>query len=144
MWQPGWEGSLGGEWIREYVWLSPLCYPPKTITALLISYTPIKKLKKKKEEFLVLISITVQHLPCFIFMQSIYTVSRIIPVFVSLICISATPHSRIWAPIKWDLNLIFVCLCLILVVVLFVWFLLLFLFCYNLSAQNDAWHTVGI
>ena len=23
MWQPGWEGSLGGEWIRVYVWLSP-------------------------------------------------------------------------------------------------------------------------
>ena len=22
-WQPGWEGSLGGEWIHLYVWLSP-------------------------------------------------------------------------------------------------------------------------
>ena len=23
MWQPGWEGSLGGKWIHVYVWLSP-------------------------------------------------------------------------------------------------------------------------
>ena len=23
MWQPGWEGVLGGEWIYVYVWLSP-------------------------------------------------------------------------------------------------------------------------
>ena len=24
MWQPGWEGSLGEEWIHEYVWLGHL------------------------------------------------------------------------------------------------------------------------
>jgi len=23
MWQPGWEGSLGVEWIHVYIWLSP-------------------------------------------------------------------------------------------------------------------------
>ena len=23
VWQPGWEGSLGGEWIHVYVWLNP-------------------------------------------------------------------------------------------------------------------------
>ena len=23
MWQPGWEGGFGGEWVHVYVWLSP-------------------------------------------------------------------------------------------------------------------------
>ena len=41
-WQPGWEGSLG-EWIHVYVWLSHLALSaPETITALLLSYTPIR------------------------------------------------------------------------------------------------------
>ena len=44
--QPGWQS--GGEWIRV---AESLCCSPGTITALLISYTPIqnKKLKKIKE-----------------------------------------------------------------------------------------------
>ena len=42
MWQPGWEGSLGGEWIHVYVWLSRFAETaPETITTLLIGYTPI-------------------------------------------------------------------------------------------------------
>ena len=47
MWQPGWEGNLGGGWI--YVCMAEsLCCSPGTITPLLISYTLIynKKLKK--------------------------------------------------------------------------------------------------
>ena len=49
MWQPGWEGGLGGEWIHVYVWLVP-SLSTWTMTTLSIGYTPIqnKKLKKKK------------------------------------------------------------------------------------------------
>ena len=48
MWQPGWEGSLEENgYMDMYGW--PLHCSPKTITILLISYTPIKSLKEKKD-----------------------------------------------------------------------------------------------
>ena len=40
-WQPGWEGSLGREWIHVYVWLSSFTVHRK-LTTLLISYIPIQ------------------------------------------------------------------------------------------------------
>ena len=56
MWQPGWEGSLGGEWIHVCT-AESLHSSLETIIALLIGSTPIqnecfwceKKLKKKKK-----------------------------------------------------------------------------------------------
>ena len=35
-------GELGGEWIHVYVWLSPFVVHLKSITTLLIVYTPIQ------------------------------------------------------------------------------------------------------
>ena len=43
LWQPGWEGSLGENGCVS------LCSSPETITALLISYTPIQDEILKKE-----------------------------------------------------------------------------------------------
>ena len=40
-------GEFGGEWMHVYVWLS-LCCSPETLTIMLISFTPIQNLKKKK------------------------------------------------------------------------------------------------
>jgi len=47
------EGEFRGEWTHAYVWLSPFAAVlPKTITTLLIGYTPTHKFPKKpnKEE----------------------------------------------------------------------------------------------
>ena len=42
MWQPGWEGTLWGEWIHVYVRLSPFFVHLKLSQhCLLIGYTPI-------------------------------------------------------------------------------------------------------
>ena len=41
MWQPGWEGSLGGEWIHVCT-AESLHSSLETIIALLIGYTPIQ------------------------------------------------------------------------------------------------------
>ena len=49
MYQPGWEGSFGkNRYMYTYI-AESLCYPPETITTLLINYTSIqnKKLKNK-------------------------------------------------------------------------------------------------
>ena len=53
MGQPGWERSLG-ENGYVYMYDNILCCPSKTITALLIVYTPIrnKKLIKNKDDVL--------------------------------------------------------------------------------------------
>ena len=59
-------GEFGKEWMHVFVWLNPctrilyphrcICCPPKTITTLLILYTPIesKKFKKFKKKTLFL------------------------------------------------------------------------------------------
>ena len=41
-------GESGGKWVHAYVWKSPFAVHLKTITALLIGYSPIpnKKLKQ--------------------------------------------------------------------------------------------------
>ena len=39
-------GEFGGEWIHVYAWLKPFAVPPETITTLLISSTPIQKIRK--------------------------------------------------------------------------------------------------
>ena len=51
MWQPGWDQILGR--MDTYICMAEsLCYPPETITTLLIGYTPTQNktfsLKKKK------------------------------------------------------------------------------------------------
>ena len=53
MWQPGWEGSLGG--LDTCIGMAEsLCYSPEMITILLIGYTPTQnnkfKVKKKKKK----------------------------------------------------------------------------------------------
>ena len=35
-------GEFGGEWIHVYAWLSPFAIYLKTLTVLLIIYTPIQ------------------------------------------------------------------------------------------------------
>ena len=50
MWQPGWERSLGGEWIHVYVWLSPFAVYLKLSQhcySAILQYK-IKNLKEKK------------------------------------------------------------------------------------------------
>ena len=39
--------EFGGEWIRVYVWLSPFTVHLKTVTILLICYTPTQNKKAK-------------------------------------------------------------------------------------------------
>ena len=36
MWQPGWEGSLGGRWIHVYIWPSP--FAAVTVSTSLTGY----------------------------------------------------------------------------------------------------------
>ena len=43
---PGWKRCLRGKWIHVFAWLS--LFSSETITALLISYTPIQNKKLKK------------------------------------------------------------------------------------------------
>ena len=54
MWQPGWKGNLGGEWIHVYVWLSPFTILSKPSQhCLLISYIPIQNKKFFLKEALI-------------------------------------------------------------------------------------------
>ena len=49
MCQPGWEWGFKGEWNHIFIWLSPFTIH-KTITTLLIGYTPIQNICSVKKE----------------------------------------------------------------------------------------------
>ena len=48
VWQPGWEGSLGGRMDTCIYMAEALCSSPETITTLLIICTPIQNKMFKK------------------------------------------------------------------------------------------------
>ena len=50
MWQPGWEGRLGGEWIHLCLAGSLRC-SCETVITLVIGYTPRQSQKSKKEVY---------------------------------------------------------------------------------------------